>query len=85
MCSLLLEVREVDMLVRIETDAQRPGRMDDKGRFEKFDEGVLKTNVIPDIVKQIVELQKARKELHKLPYFPDADLIRSLNEPKDGR
>jgi hypothetical protein len=82
MCSLLLEVREVDMLFRIETDAQRPGRMDENGKFEKFDEEFLKTNVMPDIMKRIVELQKARKELHKLPHFPDADLIRSLNKPK---
>ena len=83
MCSLLEEVREVDLLFRIETDAQRPGRMTEKGGFQKFDEEFLKTNVIPDIVKRIVELQTTRKELHKLPHFPDADLIRSPNVPKD--
>jgi hypothetical protein len=85
MCSLLDEVREVDMLFRIETDAQRPGRMDNNRRFQKFDEAFLKSDVIPDIIKRILELQKARKVLHKLPHFPDADVIRSLNEPKDDR
>jgi hypothetical protein len=83
MCSLLEEVREVDMLFRIETDAQRPGRMTEKGDFQKFDEEFLKANVIPDIVKRIVELQTARKQLHKLPHFPDADLVRSLNLSRD--
>jgi hypothetical protein len=82
MCSLLDEVREVDMLVRIVADAQRPGRMGKKGQLEPFDDEFLKANVIPDIVKRIVELQTTRKALHKLPHFSDADLIRSLNEPK---
>jgi hypothetical protein len=29
-------------------------------------------------------LQKSRKKLQKLPKFPDADLIRALNEQEDA-
>ncbi len=83
MCSVLEELHEVDVLFRIITDAQRPGTMSQAtGRFQPFDDEQLKAKVIPDIVKRLVALQKARKELHKLPHFPDADLIRSLNSPK---
>lgn len=81
MCSLLDEVRQVDMLFRIETDAQRPVKRDARtGDFVPHDEAFLKSNVLPDLVKRIAELQATRKKLHKLPFFPDADLIKSFNE-----
>lgn len=80
MCSLLEELREVDLMFRIETDAQTPGRRDEATReFRKFDNDVLKKQIIPDHTKRILVLQKSRKELQKLPKFPDADLIRSMS------
>lgn len=81
LCSLLEELREIDILFRIQTDSQRPGRLDDKtGEFHKFSEDELQSRVIPDLVKRLTALQKTRKELQKLPEFPDADLIRAFNE-----
>ena len=85
MCSLLDEVREVDLLFRMVTDAQRPGQMDQKTRvFRPFEDDYLKANIIPDHVKRLMKLQRERKELHKLPHFPDADLIKSFNEREGG-
>jgi hypothetical protein len=84
LCSLLLELREIDLLFRIETDAQRPGRLDrETGDFHTFDDDYLKANILPENTKRILKLQDARKELQKLPQFPDADLVRSLNEQED--
>jgi hypothetical protein len=81
MCSLLEELREIDLLFRIETDAQTPGRTDEATRkFRKFDAEVLKKRIIPEHTKRILALQKSRKELQKLPKFPDADLIRSMSK-----
>jgi hypothetical protein len=81
LCSLLLEVREVDLLFRIETDSQRPGRLGpETGEFHTFDNVYLKANILPEQTKRILKLQHARKKLQKLPHFPDADLVRSLNE-----
>lgn len=81
LCSLLLEVREIDLLFRIETDSQRPGRMDEKtGKFQALDDDYLKASILPENVKRILKLQDERKNLQKLPQFPDADLIRTLNE-----
>ena len=75
LCSLLREVQEVDLLFRIETDAQRPGQMDrETGDFHTFDDDYLKANILPEHTKQILKLQDARKTLQKLPQFPDADL-----------
>lgn len=85
MCSLLDEVREVDLLFRMVTDAQRPGQMDQKtGVFNPFDDNYLKANIIPNHVERLMKLQRERKELHKLPHFPDADLIKSFNEREGG-
>ena len=73
------------MLFRMVTDAQRPGQMDQKtGVFKPFDDNYLKANIIPHHVEQIMKLQRERKELHKLPHFPDADLIKSFNEREGG-
>ena len=81
LCSLLEELRKIDILFRIETDSQRPGRLDDKtGEFHKFSEDELRSRVMPDLVKRLTALQKTRKELQKLPQFPDADIIRACSE-----
>jgi hypothetical protein len=81
LCALIEELREIDMLFRIETDAQRPGRFDKTTRqFHPFDEDKLRKDIIPQHIKRLVALQKTRREMQKLPKFPDADLIRSLNE-----
>ncbi len=86
LCSLLLEVREIDLLFRIETDAQRPGRLDrETGDFRTFDDDYLKANILPEHTKRILKLQESRKMLQNLPQFPDADLIRSLNERVDDQ
>ena len=80
MCSLLEELREIDLLFRIETDAQRPGRLDDRTHeFTPLSDDELRTQVIPEHTKRVEALQRARKALPKLPQFPDADLIRELN------
>ena len=79
MCSLLEELLEIDLLFRIETDAQTPGRMDEAtGEFRKFDADVLKKRIVPEHTKRILALQKSRKELQRLPKFPDADLTAPL-------
>lgn len=84
LCSLLEELREIDMLFRIEMDAQRPGRVNEStGEFHVFDDDQLKKDIIPGFTKSILALQKNRREMQKLPKFPDADLIRSLNV-RDG-
>ena len=84
LCSLLLEVREIDVVFRIETDAQRPGHLDQAtGEFRTFDDAYLKKTILPEHTKRILKLQDARKKLQKLPQFPDADLVRSLNERED--
>jgi hypothetical protein len=81
LCSLLDELREIDLLFRMETDTQRPGRFDEtRGKFHPFSDDELSKSIIPEHTKRILALQKSRKELHKLPKFPDADLIRSMNE-----
>jgi len=79
LCSLLLELREIDLLFRIETDAQRPGRAG-AAKFQPFSDDELKANIIPENTKRILALQDDRKGLKKLPKFPDAELIRSMNE-----
>jgi hypothetical protein len=86
LCTLLDELREIDLLFRIETDAQRPGRFDRAtSQFHYLDDDELRRNIIPQHTKRILALQKSRRELQKLPKFPDADLIRSLNEQDDDR
>jgi hypothetical protein len=71
-------------LFRIETDAQKPGRLDRAtGEFHTFGDDKLKKDIIPQHTKRIMALQKSRKEMQKLPKFPDANLIRSLNEQED--
>lgn len=81
LCTLLNELREIDLLFRIETDAQRPGSRDgDTAEFHSFDDDELRKKIIPEHTKRILALQKLRKELQKLPTFPDADLIRAINE-----
>ena len=85
LCSLLDELREIDLLFRIETDAQKPGRLDRAtGEFHTFDDDKLRKDIIPQHTKRIMALQKSRKEMQKLPKFPDANLIRSLNEQEDA-
>ena len=84
-CALSDELREIDLLFRMETDAQRPGRFNDaKMRFEPFSEEKLRESIIPDHTKKILALQKSRKALQKLPQFPDAELIRSMNRDEEG-
>jgi hypothetical protein len=86
MCTLLEELQEIDLLFRIETDAQRPGHLDNEtGQFHSLDDDELRKSVIPRHTKRISALQKSRKELQKLPTFPDAELIRSINEQEDDR
>jgi hypothetical protein len=78
---LLDELREIDLLFRIETDAQRPGRLHEKtGEFVRLTDDEIKKNVLPHNIKRLAAFQKTRKELQNLPTFPDADLIRALNE-----
>src|SRR6201981_1793353 len=85
LCSLLDELREIDLLFRIETDAQKPGQLDRAtGEFHTFDDAKLKKDIIPQHIKRIMALQKYRKELQKFTKFPDADLIRALNEQADA-
>ena len=75
------ELREIDVIFRIETDAQRPGRSDrTTGEFRPFSIDELKEKILPEHRKRLVALQKARKKLPKLPQFPDSDLIRSMNK-----
>jgi hypothetical protein len=70
---------EIDMVYRIETDAQRPGRAGKApGEFRYLSDEELKREVIPRHKKRLSDLQKARVEITKLPEFPDADLIRTL-------
>jgi hypothetical protein len=55
--------------------------MDEKtGKFQAFDDDYLKASILPENVKRILKLQNERKTLQKLPQFPDAELVRSLNE-----
>ena len=85
LCSLLDELREIDLMFRIETDAQRPGKLDQNtGKFQHFSDDHLKSAIIPQHTKRILAFQKSRKELRKLPKFPDADLIRAINERYDA-
>jgi len=84
MCSLLEELREIDLLFRIETDAQRPGHVDERThKFIPLTLDELRTKVIPDQTKRLEALQRKRKALPRLPQFPDADLIRELNSKDD--
>ena len=86
LCCLLDELREVDLLIRIETDAQRPGQLNQKtGEFKAFDDQTLKTKVIPLHLEKLKSLQKKRQDITPLPRFPDADLIKilALNEQND--
>jgi hypothetical protein len=85
LCSLLDELREIDLLFRIETDAQRPGRLDQTTEaFQHLSDDELRKKIIPEHTKRILALQKSRKELQNLPKFPDADLIRDINEQEDA-
>jgi len=62
------------------------GRLDRAtGEFHSFDNDELRKKIIPEHTKRILALQKSRKELQKLPKFPDADLIRTINEQEDAR
>ncbi len=80
MCAILDEIREIDLLFRIETDAQRPGRLNaDTHQFEPFSDDVLRLEIIPDQTKRILKLQETRRALQKLPTFPDAAQIRAFN------
>jgi hypothetical protein len=78
------ELREIDLLFRIETDAQRPGKLDQTtGEFQYLSHDDLKNAIIPQHTKRISALQKSRRELPKLPRFPDADLVRALNDKEE--
>jgi len=81
LCSLLTELREIDMMFRTETGAQRPGRVNPVTReFEELSSSDLKQIIIPQHTQRLAAWQKSRRELQKLPRFPDADLIRALND-----
>ena len=85
LCALLDELREIDLLFRMETDAQRPGKFNEaQMRVVPFSEVELRENIIPEHTKRILALAKSRKELQKLPQFPDADLIRSMSQQDEG-
>jgi hypothetical protein len=85
LCSLLDELREIDLLFRIETDAQKPGQIDRAtGEFHVFGDAKLKKDIIPQHLRRLRALQTSRKEMQKLPKFPDADVIRGLNEREDA-
>jgi hypothetical protein len=84
LCSLSDELPEIDLLFRIETDAQRPGKLDQTtGEFQCFSDDHLKNVIIPELTKRISALQNSRRQLQKLPRFPDADLVRALNDKQD--
>ena len=86
MCTLQMEMREIDLLFRIETDAQKPGFLDKQtGAFRPFDDDYLKAHIIPAHIERILVLQHDRRELYKLPQFPDTDLVRSFNERAEDR
>jgi hypothetical protein len=53
------------------------------GGVHSFDHDELRKKIIPEHTKRILALQKSRKELQKLPKFPDADLIRAINEQEE--
>ena len=85
-CVLQSELQEIDMLFRIETDAQRPGKFDEQTRkFVPFSTAQLRERVIPEWTKKLLSLQKQRKSLPPLPKFPDAELIRSMSEDLASR
>ena len=64
---------------------RRPGQLDRAtGEFHTFDDAKLKKDIIPQHIKRLMAMQKSRKEMQKLPKFPDADLIRALNEQRDA-
>ena len=81
LCKLLEELQEIDLLFRIETDAQTPGHFNkETGTFEKFGDEKLKRDIIPNHVKKIKKLQKSRiKIMCELPKFPDAGDIGKMN------
>jgi hypothetical protein len=54
------------------------------GGFHSFDDDELRKKIIPEHTKRILALQKSRNKLQKLPKFPDADLIRAINEQEDA-
>ena len=86
MCALLTELREIDMMFRTETGAQRPGEIDPVTQeFKELSSSDLKQTIIPQHTHRLTAWQKSRRELQKLPRFPDADLIRALNEKEDDR
>jgi len=85
-CALQQELYKVDLLFRIETDAQRPGTINrETGEFEPYPPTQLREQVIPELRKELGELQKQREHLPQLPKFPDADLIRKLSEEQARR
>lgn len=80
MSFLLEELREIDLLFRIETDAQRPGSMNEQtGEFMPLSLEELRTQIVPEHTRRLEAIQRERKTLPKLPQFPDAELIRELN------
>lgn len=86
MCALQAELPDVDMLFRIETDAQRPGNLNhETGEFVPYPPTRLREQVIPELRKKLEALQKLRKSLPPLPKFPDADLVRKQWEEQARR
>ena len=84
LCSLLDELQEIDLLFRIETDAQKPGTLNKATHeFNVFDNEKLRKKIIPLHTKRIMAMQNTRKNMQKLPIYPDADLVRSLNKIDD--
>ena len=78
MCAIQSELHIVDLLFRIETDAQRPVNVDKHTRkMTPYPPTQLREQVIPELRGELARLQKQRKSLPPLPAFPDADLIRA--------
>lgn len=61
---------------------QSPGRLDKHTRgLTVFSEEELKKTILPHHAKRILELgSQAIAKTHQLTAFPDADLIRCMNE-----
>ncbi len=75
------ELRVIDLLFRIEMDAQRPGRWNKvTGTFEALSAAELTNDIIPPHITRLRALQRSRRECYRLPKFPDADLLREINE-----
>lgn len=84
MSLLLEELREIDLLFRLEVGAQPCGRMNlETQEFEPFTSDVLRSQIVPEHTARIARLQNIRRNLPGLPTFPDAALVRAYNHISD--